>query len=193
MLAELPPAMRAAVIADFIIEFGGRLFELPEREHFIALCWTYIHVPPPYSYLPVSSSMARRSDPKTSWGSARSHYSDDVGQFGRSTDSSRMLGPYVYQYYSGLDGLTHNEATKVAVPVGSVHIDVYTTRFDSTRRRASDLVAVRYIEDSGEERANAGSRDDSIIWTLTLAGRVAEWCLRETGWARGRRTTSISI
>lgn len=120
---------------------------------------------------PAESAPARPSDPETSHlASKREH---DVGRFSTNSRQSKLL------YVMSTRDCTDQEATTRIV--GST---APPSAFEGCRRRMSDLRAVNYIVDSGVRRKNPGSDDDSIVWTLSDAGREALIRLDDTGWSR---------
>ena len=123
--------------------------------------------------LPIPSNGARGSDPETSQRAARRVASPDLRRFRASSKQAKLLFEFEKE------SLTDYEAT-IRVQPGDFH-----ARVEGTRRRCSDLRAVGYIEESSEpNRCNAGSPDESIVWRITDAGRIAITRLKETGWSR---------
>lgn len=119
----------------------------------------------------VPSAPARGTDPETSHMAAKR--SQDVGRFSSKSRQAKLLDLFQMR------DLTDQQAT-----IHLVGSHAAPSAFDGCRRRCSDLRAAGLLMDSGRRRKNAGSDDDSIIWTITLAGKRAIESLNETGWSR---------
>lgn len=119
----------------------------------------------------VPSAPARSTDPETSHRAGPRV--QDVGRFSTKSRQSKLLA-----LFNGRE-LTDQQATVMLV--GS---HAAPSAFDGCRRRCSDLRAVNYLTDTGRRRKNAGSDDESIVWTITAAGRHALDLLDRTGWSR---------
>lgn len=124
----------------------------------------------------VPSVPSRASDLDTSHASGDRVRTVDVTRFSRSSRCAKLLDAIASH-----GGLTAQEATNVVM-----HVGASMSSFDGCRRRVSDLLAARYIEDSGERRSNPGSPDLSVVWRLTMAGARARQHLTATGWSRAR-------
>ena len=121
----------------------------------------------------IGSAPARSTDPETSHLAAKRE--QDVGRFGFDSRQAKLL-----YAFSASDLTAQQAATRV---VGA-HAAI--SAFEGCRRRVSDLRAAGFITDSGGRRHNTGSEDESIVWTLTEAGRAALISLDETGWSRAK-------
>lgn len=118
-----------------------------------------------------ASAPARWTDPDTSHAAAKR--SQDVGRFSSRARSAKLLAVLATGDYTDQEATTRVVGRSVPPSV-----------FEGCRRRMSDLRAVNYIIDSGARRNNAGSEEDSIVWTITDAGRGALSWLDATGWSR---------
>lgn len=119
---------------------------------------------------PIPSAPARDTDPTTSHDA-----SEDEPDVRRFRDGSRVS--MLLRRFAVAD-MTAVEAALQVVPETPV------SAFEGTRRRVSDLVAAGYVVDSGARRCNPGSDEQSIVWQVTVFGRLALDCLDRTGWSR---------
>ena len=120
---------------------------------------------------PVPSAPARSTDPETSHRAAKRE--QDVGRFSAKSRQAKLL-----QLFYG------NELTDQQATIRLVGSHAAPSAFDGCRRRCSDLRAVGYLCDTGKRRKNAGSEDESIVWTITRAGKEALHRLAVSGWSR---------
>lgn len=121
-----------------------------------------------------ASAPARWGDPETSHAAAKRD--QDVSRFSAKSRQAKLLQLFL------LRDLTDQGAT-----ISLVGSHAAPSAFDGCRRRMSDLRAAGYLCDSGRRRKSPGSDADSIIWTLTNAGRAALDSLEVSGWSKGGR------
>lgn len=119
----------------------------------------------------VGSAPARWTDPETSHQAAKRE--QDVGRFSQMSNSAKLL-----QLFTMRD-MTDQQATIALVGTGAA-----PSAFEGIRRRCSDLRAARFLYDTGRRHKNLASNDESIVWGLSEAGKLAVERLDETGWSR---------
>ena len=117
--------------------------------------------------------LARSADPQTSQNAAARKSEGDKGRFSRNTHKGRLLELFMT-----------DDATALEAAVDVVGIDASPSVLDGCRRRVSDLVEVGFLKDSNVRRRNAGSPDESVVWTITQLGQWAWRNLEEFGWTR---------
>lgn len=118
-----------------------------------------------------ASAPARWTDPETSH--MASKRSQDVGRFSSKSRQAKLLALFEMR------DLTDQQAT-----IHLVGSHAAPSAFDGCRRRCSDLRAANYLFDTGRRRKNAGSDDESIVWGISEAGKVALRSIEATGWSR---------
>jgi len=97
----------------------------------------------------------------------------DVRRFSSRSRQAKLLNLFLGKSWT---------AQRCALAV--VGINAPISALEGCRRRISDLVAAGYITDSGQREKNSGSNDESILWTITLAGMQAIKHLDRTGWSK---------
>ncbi len=107
---------------------------------------------------------ARLTDPETSQASAE-RYSAPLRMVRVKTAKHRML------YAFSLQALTAVEAALMSACFAGREGNIMSV--ETHRKRAAELHAAGYIEDTGLRRKNLGSPDESIVWQITPAGRAA--------------------
>lgn len=117
------------------------------------------------------SAPARPTDPETSHAASKGER--DVGRFSEGSRQGRLLRVF--------SAAPRTDAQATIRVVGSA---APPSAWDGCRRRCSDLRAAGYLSDSGKRDHNVGSKEDSIVWVITLAGRAAIDSLNESGWSR---------
>jgi len=122
---------------------------------------------------PVPSAGARTADPATSRQSGQRVRSDDVQRFSSRSRQGKLLD--VFAKHPSTD---YEAAAKVLSGT-----EYSISSFEGTRRRCSDLRRAGYIHDTGLRRHNAGSPDESIVWSVTGRGMIALRTLHDTGWS----------
>jgi hypothetical protein len=128
----------------------------------------------------VPSSPSRAGDRDTATAAGNSRASRDVGRFSSTSTKAALLFA-IRRAHDRLGGLTAQDAARRVLPDTAS-----LSAMEGARRRVSDLAACGFIEDSGERRANEGSKDEAIVWRITDVGRMALVSLETDGWTRGR-------
>lgn len=130
------------------------------------------------------SANSRASDPATSKAAGDRRRVQDLTRFSAFSRPGRLLATFAECGW----GLTAYQAALLVTGP-----DLPVTQFEGCRRRVSDLARIGYIEDSGETRANQGTDDESVVWKISTAGRLALDALAETGWTKpGARRTKVA-
>ena len=121
----------------------------------------------------VPSSPSRETDRPTAVVSGNRHAVADVRRFSSGTSSAALLRV-----------IADKPCTAQAAALRVVTGDLSLSALEGVRRRVSDLAKGGLIADSGLTDSNPGSRDQSVVWQITLEGVAALQRLRETGWSR---------
>ena len=122
----------------------------------------------------VASFPARPSDPGTSDAAASRKSTTDVGRFSARSQQARLLGSIAERPRTA-------QGAAISLDGNST---TYVSRLEGARRRVSDLLRAGYVADSGRRRKNPGSPDESIVWEITPAGRIALVNLEADGWSK---------
>jgi len=145
-----------SVIATLVSEYG---YDAVASE-------LHMHAPP------IPSAPARPTDPETSH--LASKHDDDVARFSARSRQAKLLALFRKNQV-----LTDQQAALSLLGWG-----VAISKLEGCRRRMSDLRAAGYLMDSGRRDHNTGSNDESIMWSITLAGHRALDNIERTGWSK---------